>query len=1093
MKNQSLLITILLICSILIGKDLFGQISARLFQHPDVSDDLITFVYGGDIWIAPKEGGTAIKLSSPDGNESFPRFSPDGSQIAFSGNYDGNTDIYVIPVGGGIPTRVTHHGMSDRLLDWYPDGNHLLYASSMESGKQRFNQFYKISTEGGLPEKLPIALGEFGSLSPDGTQLVFTDRSRMFRTWKRYEGGSAADIWTFNLNTLESKNITANTANDELPMWTGDKIYYLSDQGPNQRFNLWVYEMNSGQSRQVTEFKDVDVHFPAHGQQEIVFEAGGDIHLLDLSTEQIRKVDIQVVSDFTALRPKKVKTEDYIQNMTLSPDGKRVIVEARGELFSLPAEKGFVQNLTQTSGIAERYPAWSPDGKKIACWSDRSGEYELTLFDVETGEETKVSDLGPGFRYQLFWSPDSKKVAFVDQTMTFYVHHLETGVTDKVDQDINLFEGGLRGWSPSWSPDSRWMAYNRTLENGHSAVFMYHTENKEVTQATTGFYSDGQPVFGPDGDYLFLTTDREFKPVYSDFDNSWSYPNATQFAFITLRKDVPSLLTPENDEVEIEEEEEEEEEEQVEAEEGGEAEADEEEDKIEIEFEGFERRLVVLPPHAGNTGGIAAVKGKMIFLRYPNSGSTGEKPSLRYFDFEEREEKTIMNNVNGFVVSADGKKILVRQGRQMGVISIGADKKMDKSLALSNMEMMLNPKEEWKQIFNDSWRFQRDFFYDTNMHGVDWDAIRVQYGALVKDATSRNDLNFILGEMIGELNASHTYRGGGDQETPKNKAVGYLGVDWAKEGGQFKIKSIIRGAPWDNEARSPLDEPGVAIAEGDFVLAVNGMKLADFSDPWAAFEGLAGKTVELTVNDKPSMDGATKTVVKTLRSETRLRNLAWINANRKRVEEASNGKIGYIYVPSTGIDGQNELVRQFYGQWNKEGLIIDERFNNGGQIPDRFIELLNRKPLAYWSVRDGENWQWPPVAHFGSMAMLINGWAGSGGDAFPDYFRKAELGPLIGARTWGGLIGISGAPSLIDGGVVTVPTFRMYNPDGTWFKEGHGVDPDIEVPEDPTQLAKGVDTQLEKAIEDVLRRIKENGPLHPEEPSKEDRSRVIRP
>jgi tricorn protease len=391
------------------------------------------------------------------------------------------------------------------------------------------------------------------------------------------------------------------------------------------------------------------------------------------------------------------------------------------------------------------------------------------------------------------------------------------------------------------------------------------------------------------------------------------------------------------------------------------------------------------------------------------------------------------------------------------------------------------------QIFNDAWRFERDFFYDPGMHGVDWEAMRKQYGDLIQYAVTRNDVNFIIGELIGELNASHTYRGGGDMEMPKQRAVGYLGVNWEKADGYFRIKEIIRGAEWDNEVRSPLDEPGINVKAGEYVLAVNGIPLHEHSDPWAAFEGLAGKTVELTVNGKASMDGARTVVVNTLADETRLRNLAWIEANRKRVDAASGGKIGYIYVPSTGIDGQNELVRQFYAQWDKEGLIIDERFNNGGQIPDRFIELLNRKPLAYWDVRDGKNWQWPPVGHFGSMAMLINGWSGSGGDAFPDYFRKAGLGPLIGTRTWGGLIGISGAPGLIDNGGVTVPTFRMYDPNGKWFREGHGVDPDIEVIEDPSSLAKGVDPQLEKAIEEVVKRIKEKGPIHPKTPAREDR------
>jgi len=1070
---------------------LSAQVNARLFQQPDVSDTHIAFSYGGDIWIVAKTGGLASKLSSAKGNEGFPRFSPDGSQIAFSGNYDGNTDIYVIPSLGGVPVRATHHGMNDRIIDWYPDGKHLLYASSMESGKQRFSQFYKIPSGGGLPKKLPIAYGEFASVSPDGQKVAYTDRSRIFRTWKRYRGGTAADVWLFNLKTLESENITNNTANDELPMWMGEKIYYLSDNGPAQRFNIWSYDLKSKTRKQITKFTTEDVHFPNNGKEEIVFEAGGKLHLLNTKTEAIKAIDIQVVTDLVSIKPKKESAKKYIQNMAIAPDGKRAIVEARGEIFSLPAEKGITKNLTQTSGIAERFPAWSPNGKYIAYWSDKSGEYEMTVRDLSGDEkEQKLTTLGAGFRYSLYWSPDSEKLAYVDQTMTIQIYDMKNKVVVPVEQDISLFEGGLRGWKCSWSPDSRWMAYTKNMNNNNSAIFMYDMEAKKSKQVTKGFYSDSNPIFDPEGKYLYLTTNRTFKPVYGDFDNSWTYPNATQLAVITLSADTESPVKLKNDTVDIEEEEEEKKEEEKEEK----SEEKKEEDKaIAVDLEGFERRIVVLPPSAGNMGNLAATKGKIVYTRYPNSGSGGGESKLMYYDLEEQESKTIMSGVWTYKMSANGEKLLVRTPQGMGIVKVQEGQKMEDKLPLDKMEMVVNPREEWQQIFNDAWRFQRDYFYDKEMHGLDWDAMKKQYGDLVQYANNRNDLNFILGELIGELNASHTYRGGGDQESAKRKSVGYLGVDWAKEGDYFKVKTIIRGSDWDNEVRSPLDEPGVKIKEGSYILAVNGVTLNDYTDPWAAFEGLANETVEITYNDKASSEDAKTALVKTLSSETRLRHLAWIESNRKRVEEASGGKIGYIYVPSTGVDGQNELVRQFYGQWDKQGLIVDERFNNGGQIPDRFIELLNRKPLAYWAVRDGKNWQWPPVGHFGSMAMMINGWSGSGGDAFPDYFKKAGLGPLVGGRTWGGLIGISGAPTLIDGGVVTVPTFRMYNPDGTWFKEGHGVEPDVEVKEDPTQLAKGIDTQLEKSIEVVLEQIENKGEIHPKEPKKEDRSRVIRP
>ena len=1066
---------------------LSAQINARLFHQPDVSETQIVFAYGGDIWIVPKAGGMATKLSSPKGEESFPRFSPDGSQIAFSGNYDGNTDIYVLPSTGGVPVRVTHHGMSDRMLDWYPDGKSLLYASSMESGKQRFSQFYQVSAAGGLPEKLPISMGEFGSLSPDGSKIAFTDRSRVFRNWKRYTGGWAPDIWLFDLKTLSSENITNNIASDELPMWVGDKIYFLSDQGSAQRYNIWVYDTRTKASKQVTHFTDFDVHFPSDGPSDIVFEAGGKIQLLDLATEQVREIAIDIVSDQMTLKTHKESVEKYLQNATIAPDGNRVLVEARGDVFSLPAEEGFTQDLTRTPGFAERNPAWSPDGKYIAYWSDKSGEYELTLRDLTSGNiEEQVTHLGPGFRYDLYWSADSKKIAFVDQTMHINVFDLTTKTNNAIDQDPSLFEGGLRGWRCSWSSDGRWMAYSKTMDNGNGAVMIYDTKDKKLTQATSGFYSDLNPTFDREGKYLYLITNRSFNPVYSDFDNTWIYPNATELAVVTLRPEVKSPLAAANDTVAVTKDKKDEKE-------ADKADKEAKDETVTIEFEGFERRIIILPPEAGNMGNLAAADGKIIYMRYPNSGSDGEDSELMFFDLKEKESKTIMKNVNGYELSADGKKLLVRQGRNLGVVGVGSDQKMDKQLALNKMEMTIDPKAEWQQIFNDTWRFERDFFYDKNMHGVDWVAMRKQYGDMIQYAVTRNDVNFILGELIAELNASHTYNGGGDQETPEHKAVGYLGVDWAKDHGQFKIKTIIRGADWDSEVRSPLDEPGVNVKEGEYILAVNGMALADYTDPWAAFEGLSNETVELTVSSTPDWENVRSVVVKTMSDETRLRNLAWIESNRKRVDEESGGKLGYIYVPSTGIDGQNELVRQFYGQWNKQGLVVDERFNNGGQIPDRFIELLNRKPLAYWNVRDGKDWQWPPVGNFGSMVMLINGWSGSGGDAFPDYFRKAGLGPLIGGRTWGGLIGISGAPTLIDGGGVTVPTFRMYNPDGTWFKEGHGVDPDIQVLEDPTQLAKGVDTQLERAIAEALKLVKDKGPIHPEPPQKENRARVIKP
>ena len=1084
------------ILSLFASLNLFAQIDARMMQNPDVSKTHIVFTYGGDLWIVPKEGGTALKLSSPPGQELFAKFSPDGSKIAFNGIYNGNNDVYVIPTFGGVPTRVTHHGMTDRILDWYPDGKNLLYISSMNSGKQRFSQFYKVSMNGGLPEKLQIPYGEMASISPDGKKIAYTPLTQAFRTWKRYRGGWNADIWIFDLEKNTAENISNSTTNDEFPMWSGNKIFYLSDRGKDMRANIWSYDLSTKENKQITKFSDYDIHFPSLGPSDIVFENGGKIYLLNLADEKYREVNIKLVTDELTLMPKTEKVANLIQDIQLSPDGKRAVVEARGELFSVPAVNGPVYNLTKSSGVAERYPAWSPDGKYIAYWSDKSGEYELTVRNMEKpSEEKQLTSYGAGYRYQLFWSPNSKMLAFIDKAMEIKIYDMENDKTYDVDKGLYFYQGGLQGFTASWSSDNKWLAYARDLETQKSAIYLYNVTDKKAVQVTSGYYGDATPVFDPDGKYLYLSTNRTINPIYSDVDNTFIYPNTTNIAVVTLNEDVLSPLAPKNDTTSVKKEEPKKEdakkdEKKDEKKNDKEVKKDEPKDKIKdvkIALQNFENRVVVLPAAPGNYGNIAAVSGKVIYHRTPNTGAANKNKPVVYFDFEAREEKTIIDDADFFQVSADGKKILLAKGNNYSVVDIAPSQKMEKMMPTAQLEMTVNPKEEWKQIFNDVWRLERDFFYDPNMHGVDWKEMREQYGKLIDNCVTRWDVNYVIGELISELNASHTYRGGGDTDESPTKNVGYLGIDWELSNGFYKIKKIINGAPWDSEVRSPLLMPGLKIKEGDYILAVNGEPIDITKDPWTSFEGLANKTVELTYNNKPTIEGAKKIFVTAIDDETRLRNLAWIESNRKRVDEATNGKIGYIYVPSTGIDGQNELVRQFASQYRKQGLIIDERFNNGGQIPDRFIELLDRKPLVFWAVRDGTTWQWPPFANFGPKVMLINGWSGSGGDAFPDYFRKAKLGPLVGMRTWGGLIGIIGAPALIDGGYVTVPTFRMYDPDGKWFKEGHGVDPDIEVVDDPAQLAKGIDPQLERGIQEVMKLLEKNPPVNPKHPPYEKR------
>ena len=743
-----------------------------MLRQPDVSQTHIAFVYAGDIWVVPKKGGTAERLSSPQGEESLPRFSPDGNHIAFNANYDGNTDIYVVPTSGGLPTRVTYHPGSDRVLDWYPDGQSILLASGMDSGRQRFNQFFKVSRDGGLPARLRVPYGEFGAISADGKWLAYTPRSRDFRTWKRYRGGMASDIWLFNLEDDSASRISEDPADDGQPMWHRHTIYYLSDRGADQRHNIWAYSIRTKKTRQVTHFRDFDIHFPSIGPSDLVFEAGGRLYLLNLRNDRHREVSVRVVTDRSTLRARTERVGKQVQGAWISPTGKRVLLEARGEIFSVPAEHGVIRNLTRTSGVAERFPSWSPDGKQVAYWSDRSGEYELVVRSMNgSGEKKVLTSLGNGFRYQCYWSPDSKKIAFIDEDVLLRLLNVESGDVQVIDRGEWLDHDDLSSFSLSWSSDNRWIAYAKTRDRATSSIYLYDTRDGQVHQVTSGYYADALPSFDPDGKYLYFVSNRTLQPVYSDLDNSWVYPNTTNLVAVPLRKDVPSPLQPRNDDEEIKEESDKEkageEANEKEQKPGSEAEeeagADQDEKKgekgVEIDLEGFERRLVVLPPEAGNYSGVAATKGKVLYLRRPRSGASRQvKRALVYYDLKERKEQTILSDVHRFRLSADGKKVLVTQGRRFGIIEVKPKQKIEKPLRVAELEMTVDPKAEWSQIFRDAWRFERDYFYDPNMHGVDWKAIGEQYGKLIDDAVTRWDVNFVLGEMIGELNASHTYR-----------------------------------------------------------------------------------------------------------------------------------------------------------------------------------------------------------------------------------------------------------------------------------------------------------------------------------------------
>ncbi|MCX6930267.1 MAG: PDZ domain-containing protein [Verrucomicrobia bacterium] len=1092
-----------------------ARIDARMMRQPAVSATRIAFIYAGDIWLADKAGGVAVRISSPKGEESFPRFSPDGSLLAFSADYDGNEDIYVMPVTGGLPARVTHHGAPDRMLGWYPDGKTILYATSMTSPKNRFNQLYRVPAQGGLPEKLPVPYGEFGAISPDGKTLAYVPISVDFRTWKRYRGGMNPDIWLFDLEKLTARNLTHSPAADSNPMWHGETLYFLSDRDENKRANIWACDLKDERARQVTFFKEFDVHFPSIGPGEIVFENAGRLYLLDLRTEKYHEVEIRVVTDRATLKPHSENVSSSIYSAAISPSGKRALFEARGDIFSAPAEHGVVLNLTRSSGVAERYPAWSPDGKWIAYFSDRTGEYELAVRSAETGSTTNqvgeqtLTKLGPGYRYRPQWSPDSKRIVFVDQAMRINLFDFEAKTNQVIGRQLWMHHDELSRFAVGWSADSRWIAWAQDLDNGNSAIALYDCKSNAMRQVTSGFYNDELPVFDPDGKYLFFRTGRTFAPSYSELDESWIYANTFVLAAVPLRKDVLSPLAPRNDEEgdKAKDKKEDQKKDDDKAEkpkdddkgnkQAGAEKADKHKDEkkpdakkkdektkpVEIELAGFEERVVVLPPKPGRYDSLAAVSGKLLYRRLPRVGSGDEKSPIAFYDLEKREEKTVLEDGEFVELSADREKLLVRKGTDYAILEPKEGQKLDKKIDTSGFEAPVDPVAEWRQIFTDAWRLERDYFYDPGMHGVNWDEMRQRYSKLLEDAVTRWDVNYVIGELIGELNSSHAYRSGGDVEKGPVAGVGYLGCDYSLENGAYRIKHIIRAAAWDSEVRSPLLQPGLTnVLEGDYLLAVNGQPLDVAEDPWAAFQGLADKPVFLTVNDKPVMAGARQALVQTLASEDRLRNLAWIEDNRRRVDQLSQGQVGYVYVPDTGINGQNELVRMWRAQVKKPGLVIDERFNSGGQIPDRFIELLDRPVRNYWAVRDGKDWTTPLISHFGPKAMLINGWSGSGGDCFPFYFKQSGLGPLIGMRTWGGLIGITGSPRLVDGGGVTVPSFAIYSTNSQWIIEGYGVDPDIEVVDDPAAMAKGEDPQLERAVAEVMKQLREHPPIEVKRP-----------
>ncbi len=1079
MKRLILTLTI-----VAMAGSVYAQISAKLMRYMDVSDSQITFVYGGDIWLAPKDGGTAVQLTSSKGEETWPRFSPNGTEIAYTASYNGNDDVYVVSVKGGIPHRVTYPSFSDRMVEWHPDGERILFASRREMGQRSANEFYLVSKEGGMPEKLELPYGELASFSPDGNKLAYITKITENYPFKRYKGGLASDILIYDMESNRVEQITNNEFNDGKPAWYGDKVYFLSDQGPNFRLNIWEYNTSNESMTQVTNFEDFDISFLSAGPEDLVFEMGGDLYLMDPESNEYEVVEIDVVSDLSNEMPREVDVSKNIQYMTASKEGKRVVFEARGELFNVPGTEGYSMNMTKSSGAFDRHPSWSPDGNHIAYWSDKGGEYQIYLASADgTGEHEQLTSRDKGYGYSLYWSPDSKHIAFIDETNTIHSINVENGnVTEVGNTNWNVGHGGRDGYPITWSPDSRWIAFTAGMDNANYAIMIYDTDEGELHQATTSFYTNSNPVFSNDGQYLYYTTNRNFDAVYSDYDNTWVYPNSTHLVAVSLTKDAPYLLQPKSDELP---------EDTKDGEEGSEEE-EEEELNVEIDFEGFEKRIAVLPVSPGNMTRVLGEfgEGMIVYMRYPNTGSDGGDPKLVAYDVDKREEVVIMEGVNSVVPTADRKALLVQSGGQFGIIQPQPGQSIEKPVPTDGLVMDLVPKEEWRQIFTDTWRRHRDFFYDPDMHGVDWDGLKEQYGALIDDARTRWDISNLQSNLAAELSAGHTYTFGGDTESVDYRGTGYLGIDWELSDGMYRIGKIITPAEWDTEIRSPFDRPGNTVNEGDYIHSVNGEELDPDKDPYAAFEGLSGETVALMVSPDGKAKNARKVVVNTLSQgeEGQLRYLGWIEHNRRMVEELSDGQLGYIYMSNTGGRGQLELVRMYYGQLDKKGFIIDERFNGGGQLADRFLELMQRPVVYNLHWRHGRDHTQPIHTNTGPMGMLINGWAGSGGDGLPWAFQELEAGPIVGERTLGILVGPATGHRLIDGGGITVPGARLYDNDGHWFWEGEGVRPDIPVWDNPNMLMEGRDPQMERVVEEVMKMMDESSNKMTPAPEPDDRS-----
>jgi tricorn protease len=1065
----------------------FGQ--TKLLRFPDIYLEKVVFTYGGDLWTAPASGGTAVRLTSHPGLEVFAKFSPDGKWIAFTGQYDGDEQVYVMPATGGVPKQLTFYpargplaprwGYDNQVYGWTNDSKRILFRSHRDSYALPYSRLYAISIEGGPAEALPMPESGAASFSPGGNKLVYSPRARDFRSEKRYSGGQANQLYVFDVETYEAKKITDGVRANRDPMWIGEKIFFNSDR--DGHFNLYSYDTKSGKTNQITFNKDWDVRWPSTDKKDrVVFELNGELQVLNVKTAKVSPISVNVPDDGVNRRPSRVPAGGLIESSSLSPKGERVLFSARGDIFSAPVEKGPTRNLTHTSGAHDRFPRWSPDGAKIAFISDKGGEDEVWVADQDgTAPPVQLTSGGKAMRYAPEWSADGKRIAFSDKDGALYVLTIADKTVTEVARSIG---GAILDYE--WSPSGHYLAFSMDNRNGFDSVWIWSGADNKLHRVTDEAFRSNSPAWDPEGNTLYFLSVHEFAPLISQAEFNFALNRSAGIFAVTLRKDVKHPFPLESDEVTITKEEP-----PAKKEEQKDEKKDGKKDLV-IDFDGLAGRVSRVPVEANNYTGLAIKNGHILYSIAPAfyyGRQADTKASVRIYSVKDRKETTLLDDIAGWSLSRDGSKALVRQGSNWVVMDAsptGAASK--KNVPTTGLMVDRAPSEEWSEIFDEVWRRYRDFFYAPNMHGHDWEALRKQYRPWLQHVAHRSDLNYVISEMISELTVQHAYIDGGDFQLPPRPKVALPGARFEldKTANRFRISKIFSGQNEEEIYRSPLTEVGVDVKVGDYVLAINGQDLLGTGDPYRLLRNAADNPVQMLVNDKPSIEGARTISYRPITEEANLIYLDGVSRNRKMVDEISGGKVGYLHVPDMGGPGIREFIKWYYPQLKKEGLIIDVRANGGGNVSRMLIERLQRKPLASQFGRTiQEPALYPDGTFIGPMVTLLNENSSSDGDIFPAMFREAGLGPLIGKRSWGGTVGITNRGQLIDGGTVNVPEFGFANLKGEWIIEGHGVDPDIEVENDPKSVIQGRDPQLERGVAEVMKKLKAKPVEWPKRPA----------